>query len=85
LSTLHDLWIPPEFPECFDSDFLRAGRVANDADDGAGNAFVMNVEERLEFERATGRAAFLLPVFVASSVAFTLYKRRPACLCDSKS
>jgi hypothetical protein len=54
LSTLHDLWIPPEFPECFDGDFLRAGRVANNTDDGAGYAFVMNVEEGFEIERAAG-------------------------------
>src|SRR5579863_6143233 len=50
LAALNHLRIPPELPECFGCDFLRACRVANYPRNGPGDAFVMNVEERFEIE-----------------------------------
>ncbi len=50
LASLGQLRIPPEFPECLGGDFLRACPVANHPDNGACNAFVMNVEESFEIE-----------------------------------
>ncbi len=43
-------WIPPEFPEDLNRQFLRAGRVSDDSGNDAGNAFVMNVKDGLEIE-----------------------------------
>jgi hypothetical protein len=50
LAAAAHLRIPPELPECFGGDILRACRVANHPGHGAGYAVVVNVEESFEIE-----------------------------------
>jgi hypothetical protein len=69
---LHGIWIPPDLPEDVDGDFLRACRVANDTDNYAGNAFVMNVKEGLKIESVVdsgGVDCFAWRVHVISTTA----------------
>ena len=42
------LGIPGEFPKRFDSEFLRAAVVMNDAGNGAGSGLIMSRKDRLE-------------------------------------
>ena len=42
------LGIPGEFPKRFDSEFLRAAVVMNDAGNGAGRGLIMSHKDRLE-------------------------------------
>src|SRR5579863_782633 len=80
LAALNHLRIPPELPECFGCDFLRACRVANYPRNGPGDAFVMNVEERFEIESVVEAGSLNRLAWRRSR----LYKRRACRLCDSQ-
>jgi hypothetical protein len=70
--SLHGSGIPPDLPEDIDGDFLRAGRIANDTDDYAGDTFVMNVKETFKIESVVdggGDDCFAWRVHVISTTA----------------